>query len=86
MLRRFSGCRRPPQQLQLLSGCCCCHSQAADPLASDDWCQRSRLLVGDDALQRLAALNVLLVGLGGVGSFVGGCEGAAVADAAAGML
>jgi tRNA A37 threonylcarbamoyladenosine dehydratase len=31
--------------------------------------QRTRLLVGQEGLDRLAALNVLLVGLGGVGSF-----------------
>lgn len=39
--------------------------------AIDDWCQRSRLLVGNEGLARLASLNVLLVGLGGVGSFTG---------------
>jgi ThiF family len=35
----------------------------------DDWLQRSRLLVGPEGLEALARLNVLLVGLGGVGSF-----------------
>lgn len=44
--------------------------QEQQPLL-DDWCQRSRLLVGADGLARLSALNVLLVGLGGVGSFTG---------------
>lgn len=34
-----------------------------------DWLQRTRLLVGDDGLARLAATHVLLVGLGGVGSY-----------------
>jgi hypothetical protein len=38
---------------------------------TDDWCQRSRLLVGAEGLATLASLNVLLVGLGGVGSFTG---------------
>ena len=41
----------------------------------DDWCQRSRLLVGADGLEKLAAVNVLLVGVGGVGSFAGVCVG-----------
>jgi hypothetical protein len=45
---------------------------SADPLLpADDWLQRSRLLVGADGLAKLASLNVLLVGLGGVGSFAG---------------
>lgn len=44
---------------------------AAAAEAVDDWCQRSRLLVGADGLQKLSAVNVLLVGLGGVGSFAG---------------
>lgn len=44
----------------------------ADPLLPvDDWTQRSRLLVGAEGLAKLASLNVLLVGLGGVGSFAG---------------
>jgi hypothetical protein len=43
-----------------------------DPLLPvDDWAQRSRLLVGAEGLAKLASLNVLLVGLGGVGSFAG---------------
>lgn len=45
---------------------------AAGPSEEDDWLQRSRLLVGADGLVKLSALNVLLVGLGGVGSFAGG--------------
>jgi len=47
-------------------------SQGGSDALVDDWCQRSRLLVGADGLQKLAAVNVLLVGLGGVGSFAGG--------------
>lgn len=49
-------------------------SQGGSDALVDDWCQRSRLLVGADGLQKLAAVNVLLVGLGGVGSFAGGQE------------
>jgi tRNA A37 threonylcarbamoyladenosine dehydratase len=44
------------------------HQQPQLP-ADDDWLQRTRLLVGQEGLDKLAALNVLLVGLGGVGSF-----------------
>lgn len=33
------------------------------------WLQRSELLVGDEALEKLRKLHVLVVGLGGVGSF-----------------
>jgi hypothetical protein len=36
---------------------------------ADDWLQRTRLLVGEEGLARLAGTNVLLVGLGGVGSY-----------------
>jgi tRNA A37 threonylcarbamoyladenosine dehydratase len=43
-------------------------SGAAPPL-DDDWLQRTRLLVGEEGLARLGATNVLLVGLGGVGSY-----------------
>lgn len=42
---------------------------AAAVADEDDWLQRSRLLVGADGLAKLSALNLLLVGLGGVGSF-----------------
>ncbi|KAI8475684.1 MAG: hypothetical protein J3K34DRAFT_517116 [Monoraphidium minutum] len=34
-----------------------------------DWLQRTRLLVGEEGLAKLAATRVLLVGLGGVGSY-----------------
>ena len=38
------------------------------PSAPDgDWLSRTRLLVGDDSLARLARMHVLVVGLGGVG-------------------
>jgi tRNA threonylcarbamoyladenosine dehydratase len=33
------------------------------------WLERTELLIGNDDLNRLAVLNVLIVGLGGVGSF-----------------
>jgi hypothetical protein len=58
-----------PQQLQQSSDICTREEQQQQ--LTDDWLQRSRLLVGPDGLDRLAALNVLLVGLGGVGSFAG---------------
>lgn len=38
-------------------------------MISDDWLQRSRLLLGDEACQRLAKAHILVVGLGGVGSW-----------------
>ena len=33
------------------------------------WLERTELLVGSDALERLQKAHVLVVGLGGVGSF-----------------
>lgn len=33
------------------------------------WLSRTQLLIGDEALQRLAAAHVMVVGLGGVGSY-----------------
>ncbi|MBK8671012.1 MAG: tRNA threonylcarbamoyladenosine dehydratase [Saprospiraceae bacterium] len=35
------------------------------------WLERTALLIGDDAISRLQQSNVLLVGLGGVGSYAG---------------
>ena len=37
--------------------------------AAPEWLSRSELLYGTPQLQRLAVTNVLVVGLGGVGSF-----------------
>jgi tRNA threonylcarbamoyladenosine dehydratase len=34
-----------------------------------DWLQRTELLIGEERLEQLSRLNVLVVGLGGVGSF-----------------
>ena len=34
-----------------------------------DWLSRSELLVGKEGLEKLASKHVLIVGLGGVGSF-----------------
>jgi tRNA A37 threonylcarbamoyladenosine dehydratase len=39
----------------------------APPAPDGDWLSRTRLLVGDDSLARLARMHVLVVGLGGVG-------------------
>ena len=36
---------------------------------SDSWLERSRLLFGPDALEKLRASHVLVIGLGGVGAF-----------------
>lgn len=38
-------------------------------LAAPSWLQRTELLVGTDALVRLKDINVLVIGLGGVGSY-----------------
>ena len=35
------------------------------------WLERTELLIGDEAIHKLAACHVLLVGLGGVGSYAG---------------
>jgi hypothetical protein len=59
---RATAHAQPLQQRQLAL-------QMEQPPPDDDWLQRSRLLVGADGCERLASLNVLLVGLGGVGSF-----------------
>ena len=37
---------------------------------TSDWLTRERMLIGDDAVNRLAASRVLLFGVGGVGSYV----------------
>jgi len=34
-----------------------------------DWLERTELLIGNQQLEKLATSNVLIVGLGGVGSF-----------------
>ncbi|MDO4783295.1 MAG: ThiF family adenylyltransferase, partial [Capnocytophaga felis] len=34
-----------------------------------NWLERTELLIKEEALQRLKSANVLIVGLGGVGSF-----------------
>ncbi len=43
--------------------------EAAEASGCPDWLQRTQLLVGDDGIGRLASTRVLVVGLGGVGSF-----------------
>ncbi|HMP28747.1 MAG TPA: tRNA threonylcarbamoyladenosine dehydratase [Saprospiraceae bacterium] len=40
-------------------------------MAYIDWLERTELLIGEEALVRLNNANILLVGLGGVGSFAG---------------
>lgn len=42
---------------------------ASAPLASDDWLSRTRLLLGEDRMERLAVARVLVVGTGGVGAY-----------------
>lgn len=39
------------------------------PAASDDWLSRTRLLLGEDRMERLARARVLVVGTGGVGAY-----------------
>ncbi|MFN5762912.1 MAG: ThiF family adenylyltransferase, partial [Pseudanabaena sp.] len=34
-----------------------------------DWLQRTELLIGADGINKLKCANVLVVGMGGVGSF-----------------
>eukprot|EP00198_Chlamydomonas_reinhardtii_P003401 XP_001692737.1 HesA/MoeB/ThiF family protein [Chlamydomonas reinhardtii] len=43
---------------------------AASPVGAADWLQRTQLLLGPEGLDKLAAARVLVVGLGGVGSYV----------------
>lgn len=38
-------------------------------LPAPDWLQRTELLIGAEAIARLQAMNIMVVGLGGVGSF-----------------
>lgn len=38
-------------------------------MITEDWLSRTRLLLGEEALEKLRSSNVLVVGLGGVGSF-----------------
>ena len=38
-------------------------------MTPDDWLSRTRLLLGDESLNKLRSSNVLIVGLGGVGSW-----------------
>jgi len=38
-------------------------------MIGDDWLSRTRLLLGDESLKKLMSSNVLVVGLGGVGSW-----------------
>ena len=40
-------------------------------MAVPHWLERTELLVGEECLDKLSSSNVLLVGLGGVGSYVG---------------
>jgi tRNA threonylcarbamoyladenosine dehydratase len=40
------------------------------PISEPHWLQRTELLVGSDGLEKLAKLKVMVIGLGGVGSFV----------------
>ena len=45
-----------------------------DPVTSEQtqaapWLQRTELLLGNEALERMRKLNILIIGLGGVGSF-----------------
>ena len=39
------------------------------PAASDDWLSRTRLLLGEDRMERLAVARFLVVGTGGVGAY-----------------
>ncbi|KAG2429931.1 hypothetical protein HYH02_013882 [Chlamydomonas schloesseri] len=43
---------------------------APHPAAAADWLQRTRLLLGPEGLDKLESARVLVVGLGGVGSYV----------------
>lgn len=40
-----------------------------DPAPAPHWLQRTELLIGDEALARMKNLHVLVIGLGGVGSY-----------------
>jgi tRNA A37 threonylcarbamoyladenosine dehydratase len=40
-------------------------------MALIDWLERTELLIGEEGVQKLQKANILLVGLGGVGSFAG---------------
>jgi tRNA threonylcarbamoyladenosine dehydratase len=44
--------------------------EITEPIADPHWLQRTELLIGNDGLEKLAKLNVMVIGLGGVGSFV----------------
>lgn len=44
-------------------------SEPKPDLSEPHWLQRTELLIGAEALQRLKQLNVMIIGLGGVGSY-----------------
>jgi tRNA threonylcarbamoyladenosine dehydratase len=44
--------------------------ESTEPVADPHWLQRTELLIGNDGLEKLGKLNVMVIGLGGVGSFV----------------
>jgi len=44
-------------------------SEPKPDLSEPHWLQRTELLIGAEALQRLKRLNVMIIGLGGVGSY-----------------
>jgi tRNA threonylcarbamoyladenosine dehydratase len=45
-------------------------NESIAPPEAPHWLQRTELLIGADGLEKLAKLNVMIIGLGGVGSFV----------------
>lgn len=66
---------RPPAEARLKAVASSCQELAArkpapaEDLPQADWLQRTRLLVKAEGAERLRNARVLLVGLGGVGSF-----------------